>query len=335
MASFQSEKTLIRRYFSALSDANSMNIVNVISDFTAEDYTWFGVYPFEKQNTAENVANVFWRPFLNSWTSVQRREDIFMAGKSEVDDSIWVTSMGHFMGLLDHSWLGIPATGKVTFLRYAEFHNVKNGKIVRSGFFCDIIGVMHQCGINPLPLQTGSSLICPGPITHDGLQFDVKDVTESKKTIQLLGKMIADLDVLNKTGEDDCPPEYLAQSWSENMIWYGPAGIGASYTIPRYQQQHQYPFRKGLKDKIYNGHVCRYAEGNYACFFGWPNLTHTPIGGFLGLPGNTARVDMRVVDVYRREGNKLVENWVLMDLPWWLKQQGLDILNRTESIINT
>ena len=52
----------------------------------------------------------------------------------------------------------------------------------------------------------------------------------------------------------------------------------------------------------------------------------------MGLPGNDCRVDMRVVDVYRREGDKLAENWVIIDLPWWLKQQGLDILERCKNI---
>ena len=112
------------------------------------------------------------------------------------------------------------------------------------------------------------------------------------------------------------------------MIWYGPAGIGATYTIPRYQQQHQYPFRRGLKGKRFNGHLCRLAEGNYAGFFGWPNLTNTPKGGFLGLPASDRACDMRVVDIYRKEGEKLAENWVLIDLPWWLKQQGIDIFER-------
>ena len=118
------------------------------------------------------------------------------------------------------------------------------------------------------------------------------------------------------------------------MIWYGPAGIGASYTIPRYQEQHQYPFRMGLKGKVFNGHICRFAEGNYAGFFGWPNLTNTPIGGFLGLPASNIAADMRVVDIYRRQGEKLSENWVLIDLPWWLKQQGVDVLGRTKNILN-
>ena len=147
--------------------------------------------------------------------------------------------------------------------------------------------------------------------------------------------MLADLTALNISGDDLPPPEYLARTWHEDMIWYGPAGIGATCTIPRYQEQHQYPFRTGLRGKRFNGHLCRLAEGNYAGFFGWPNLTNTAVGGFLGLPASDRAADMRVVDIYRREGDKLAENWVLIDLPWWLKQQGVDILKRTGQIICT
>ena len=146
--------------------------------------------------------------------------------------------------------------------------------------------------------------------------------------------MIGDLTDLNKNENDCPPPDLLTKTWHDDMIWYGPAGIGASYTIPRYQEQHQYPFRRGLKDKVFNGHICRFAEGNYAGFFGWPNLTNTPIGGFLGLPASGTAADMRIVDIYRRQGEKLSENWVLIDLPWWLKQQGVDVLGRTKKIFN-
>ena len=152
--------------------------------------------------------------------------------------------------------------------------------------------------------------------------------------LALVNKMINDLSELNESGSMGCPPEVLEKSWSKDMIWYGPAGVGATYTIPRYQEQHQLPFRSGLDDKKFEGHVCRFAEGNYACFFGWPNLSNTPIGGWLGLPGGKVNATMQVVDVYRREGDKLVENWVFIDIPSWLKQQGLDILDRTQKILN-
>ena len=335
MKSYQDQKSLILSFYDELEAANADSVRKVISQFTNTDFQWYGVYPFNEQNGGDAVAEVFWIPFLSSWSNVQRRQDVFLAGTSEIDNTDWVISMGHFMGLLDGNWLGFPASRKIAFLRYADFNCIKDGKIIRSSFFCDLIGFMYQLGINPLPPQTGASFIYPGPRTHDGLLFEPQDQRESQKTLELVNRMIGDLSDLNKNG-NDCPsPDLLKKTWHDDMIWYGPAGIGASYTIPRYQEQHQLPFRKGLKDKVFNGHICRFAEGNYAGFFGWPNLTNTATGGFLGLPASGTPADMRVVDIYRRQGEKLSENWVLIDLPWWLKQQGVDVLERTKKIIET
>ena len=334
MKSYQIQKSLILSFYDEIEAANANSIAKVIRKFTKPELQWYGVYPFNEQKGGDAVAEVFWIPFLSAWSNVQRRQDIFLAGTSEIDNADWVISMGHFMGLLDGNWLGFPASRKIAFLRYADFNCIKDGKIIRSSFFCDLIGLMHQLGLNPLPLQTGASFVYPGPRTHDGLLIEPQDQQESQKTLKLVNQMIGDLTDLNKN-ENDCPhPDLLKKTWHDDMIWYGPAGIGASYTIPRYQEQHQFPFRRGLKDKVFNGHICRFAEGNYAGFFGWPNLTNTPIGGFLGLPASNIAADMRVVDIYRREGEKLSENWVLIDLPWWLKQQGVDVLERTKTIIN-
>jgi len=334
MKSYQDQKSLILSFYDELEAANADSVGKVISQFTNPDFQWYGVYPFNEQNGGDAVAEVFWIPFLSSWSNVQRRQDVFLAGTSEIDNTDWVISMGHFMGLLDGNWLGFPASRKIAFLRYADFNCIKDGKIIRSSFFCDLIGFMHQLGINPLPPQTGASFIYPGPRTHDGLLFEPQDQRESQKTLELVNRMIGDLTDLNKTENDCPPPDLLTKTWHDDMIWYGPAGIGASYTIPRYQEQHQYPFRRGLKDKVFNGHICRFAEGNYAGFFGWPNLTNTATGGFLGLPASGTAADMRIVDIYRRQGEKLSENWVLIDLPWWLKQQGVDVLGRTKKIFN-
>lgn len=48
---------------------------------------------------------------------------------------------------------------------------------------------------------------------------------------------------------DEKDPEAMAEFWTKDMIWYGPCGIGASYTIPRYQLQHQFPFCDNLEDR--------------------------------------------------------------------------------------
>ncbi|MEZ4664262.1 MAG: ester cyclase [Caldilineaceae bacterium] len=332
MSRYKVIKDFVLRYFDALQNATPEVVGDVLQSFVSPDYRWRGVYPFREQQSADAVAATFWRPLLRAFTRIQRRQDIFIAGANEISGEPWVMSMGHFMGLFDADWLGIPPTRKLASLRYAEFNCVEGGKITQTGLFVDIIGLMAQAGVYPLPPSTGVYFHYPGPCGHNGLLFDDAPAAEGVATLALINKMVDDLDELNKSGSMGCPPEVLERTWSQDMLWYGPAGIGATYTIPRYQEQHQLPFRNNLADKKFLGHVCRFAEGNFACFFGWPNLTNRPIGGFLGLPGSDVQAEMQVVDVYRREGDKLAENWVFIDLPYWLKQQGLDILDRARNI---
>ena len=139
MADFQQQKSLVLSFYSELEKATSETIDQVLAENLVPDFHWYGVHPFGEQEGTEAVAQAFWRPLLKSWTRVQRRQDIFFAGTSEIDQTDWVVSMGHLMGLFDHPWLGIPASRRMSFLRYAEFLCVENQKITRGAFFCDCL----------------------------------------------------------------------------------------------------------------------------------------------------------------------------------------------------
>lgn len=318
----------------AFDGAELDSLSATLSDFTSDDYQWRGMHPFYEKSGAANVVNDVWRPLKESLTSLQRREDIFFAGQNVYteDDQVWTCSMGHFVGLFDQDWLGIPATRKMVFLPYAEFHRLDGTKIAETALFIDIIRIMQQAGIDPFPHQTAAAIIQPGPRTHDGLLYQPHEPKETRATLALLEDMIADLSALNSSGNDQPPPELLARTWHDDMIWYGPAGIGTTFTIPRYQEQHQYPFRQQLGDKVFNGHVTRFAEGDYAGWFGWPNLNNRNLGGFLGLPKSDIRAEMRVVDIYRRDGDKLAENWVFIDILYYLMQHGIDLLKHPNAV---
>ena len=134
---------------------------------------------------------------------------------------------------------------------------------------------MLQAGIKPFPSETGISLVQPGPLTHDGLMFNEQDPNEGNKTLEIIENMINDVKVWTSTSRSSLIDE-LKKSWNDNMIWWGPTGIGSTYTIERYADQHAGPFRETFKDRKFNGHLCRVSEGNYGGFFGWPNLTLTP-----------------------------------------------------------
>ncbi|MCS4096200.1 ester cyclase [Rhizobium sp. BK176] len=326
MSDFQQAKKVVRDYYAALDAAADTEIEAVLLNYVTDDYSWKGMHPFYEQTGPKAVAEVFWGPYRQAFKRVQRREDIFLAGINDGKGPgrEWVCSMGHLMGLFDEDWLGIPANRKMNFLRYAEFHCVNNGRIEQTALFVDIVGVMLQVGLKPLPPQTGAFILTPGPKTHDGLLFDAVPPEDGAKTLDLVNRMAREL-----TGSDmDSSQTELLGTWHPDMLWFGPAGIGATYTTDRYEEQHQGPFSSNLADIEFHGHVCRIAEGNYAAWFGWPNLTMRSTGGFLGLPACDRRVEMRVVDIYRREGDLLAENWIFIDLLHFLHMQGLNVLER-------
>lgn len=322
-AELQEAKARVRALNAALEGAMAADKAAALADHVAPDWHWRGMHPFHEQTGPDAVARAFWTPLAESFTSLHRREDVFFAGQSTLGATpqVWVCAMGHLTGLFDRDFLDIPATGKLTWLRHAEFHRVSDGRIVETALFVDLLALMHQAGVYPLPPATGAMAIYPGPRTHDGLLTGPHDPAEGAATLALVERMVADLSALNRSGNDRAGIEMLRASWHDDMTWYGPFGIGATHTLPRYQDQHTFPFRLSLGDKTFNGHVARLAEGNYGAFFGWPNLTNTSKGGFLGLPGSGTPADMRVVDIYRRAGDKLAENWVFIDLLHYLKMQ--------------
>lgn len=327
MSDLQAAKATVQALYTALAGASPDTVGDIIATAVSPDYIWRGMHPFHEQSGAAAVAATFWTPFLTSMSRVQRREDIFFAGQNEMDGftSVWTVSMGHLMGLFDAPWLGIPATGKMVFLRYAEFNKVEGGVITETALFCDILHLMMQAGLQPLPPQTGAHLVQPGPMTHDGLLHGPQQAGEGEATLTLINRMIGDI---NTHQRFQTPQEELAECWHDDMIWWGPAGIGATFTIDRYVEQHQRPFRTQITDRVFNGHLCRMAEGTYGGFFGWPNLTLTNSGGYMGMTVSNTRADMRVVDIYRRNGDKLAENWIFIDMLHFLNMQGLDVLGR-------
>ncbi len=330
-------KTLVRSYHRALDQSTRQSLAQDIKPFIDRDWHWRGMHPFHEIHGLESVVESFWQPLLMSFSSLRRRPDVFFANHNSLagEDGVWVVSMGHLMGLFDQNFLSIPATRKIAMLRYAEFNRVLDNRIVETAMFFDLIHLMHQAGLQPLPPQTGAHLIQPGPATHDGLLYQVQPADEGEVTLALINRMIGDIAANSNADDvakprDDTPQAELSRCWHDDMLWWGPDGIGATYTIDRYIEQHQQPFRQHLGSRAFNGHIARLAEGNYGGFFGWPNLSLTPLGGYMGLPAGP-RADMRVVDIYRRDGDKLAENWIFIDILHFLDMQGLNVLQRLQA----
>ncbi|GGE44192.1 nuclear transport factor 2 family protein [Actibacterium pelagium] len=324
MEAIQAAKAVVRALYAGL-DAPGADQAAVLRQHCVDELTWRGFHPFNEIRGPARVAEKFWGPLRASLTSLQRREDVFFAGLNQIDgfNGVWVVSMGHLMGLFDKAFVGIPPTGKIAMLRYCEFNRVVDGKITETAMYFDLPHLMEQAGIRAFPKQTAQHLVQPGPRTHGGLLFDAQPASEGEATLALINSMITNLGQWNSglSLEDE-----LRLDWAEDMLWWGPTGIGATYTIPRYAKQHSGPFRAAFSDREKTSHIARLAEGNFGGFFGWPNFTARLTGEFMGHPATGKRGEFRVIDIYRRDGDKLAENWIFIDLLHFWKSQGVDIL---------
>ena len=331
MVNFQQEKKLILDFFNDLDSAKNEELVDIIFKYTSDNFYMRCTHPFNEIKGAENIANQLWLPIRDSFKPIQRRLDIFYAGENSLEENceVWVTSMGHLMGVFNKSFFGLQPNYKSSLLRFAEFYKVEENKITEGAIFLDIFNLMQQLGLSFIPESTGLVCVTPGPMNHKGLKFDISDIGEGVKTLNLIHRM---RDRLVKGSKMKSFEKELKLDWKEDMIWWGPGGIGASYTIDGYRKGHTKPFEEGLEFIKFNGHILSSAEDDLGGWFGWPNLIMKSKGGYLGLASaSNIESEMRVVDLYRRDGDKIAENWIFIDHLHFLKLLGIDLLEKNKS----
>ena len=296
---------------------------DVVRAYVHENIAWYGPHPINELMGVEALLAGYWQPLARSFPNLKRRTDILLGGQFDGKD--WVTGTGYFSGTFTRDWLGIPATGQETHIRFGQFCAVQNDKIVETYIILDLLDVMRQAGFDLLPSYGGVEGIVPPPKTDDGVLLAEQDEQESLKSLKLMEAMLSGLMeydqlTLSSMGQ--------ARFWDPDMMWYGPSGIGTTTGLKGFEDHHQRPFLRAFPDRKGGDHKARFGNGFYAASTGWPSLYATHLGEYLGVPATGKRVAMRVMDWWRREGDLLVENWVLIDMVDLFLQLDVDPFER-------
>ncbi len=290
-------------------------------------------HPVNELAGPDAVIGQFWKPLRHALPDVERRLDIVAGGLYR--GATWVGCLGHFVGTFENDWLGIPATHGVVAVRFAEGHDVRDGRIARSYLFVDFLDLMRQSGYWPIAPSLGREMQWLSPRTHDGVVLAPQADAISARTHELIVKMSTGLDVAEGR---TLTPEIMdlieaedARHFHPNLLWYGSAGIGTTRGIKGFDDYHGHPFLtafpdRGSRDK---DHFIRISDGHYAVTGGWGYLQATHTGNdFLGVPATGKHVAMRVMDFYRCDDQTICENWVPFDIPHVLLQLGVDVFGR-------
>lgn len=296
----------------------------------APDLLWQGPHPLNKLQGVKELASGFWDPFITAFPDVRKDPYIFIAG--EFGGEEWISSTGYFRGTFTNDWLDIPATKKTAHIRFGEFCKMNDGKVCEIYTILDIPDIIRQAGYDDLGPCLGEEGLAPGPMAEDGILLDEQDPTESRKSLTLVEEMLKGLSGYDGSGNLDTMRQ--ERFWASDMLWYGPHGIGTTYGLTGFQENHQRPFLEAFPDRRGGDHVCRHAEGLYVASTGWPSLRATHKGNYKGIASTGNTIGMRVMDWWRRNGEVLAENWVFIDMIDLYLQFGVDVFARMHSKIN-
>jgi predicted ester cyclase len=324
----QKNKECVWELWQLIRGENAVHIRERIKPFIDEDISWQGPHPINLLKGVDELREHFWQPLFHSFPDIRKEPYIFFGG--EYQDTQWITGTGHYRGTFLNDWLGIPATREETTIRFGEFCQMKDGKIRSVYIIFDIPDVTRQAGCDMFPAPLAQSGFVPGPREGDGILLDPQDESESAKSLTLVEAMLAGLADYDQSGTFTCMGQ--DRYWDkEGMLWYGPHGIGTTYGLSGFETYHQRPFLHAFPDRKGGNHTARFAEGRYAASTGWPSLRATHTGEYLGVPGTGKKIEMRVIDYWKREGELLTENWVFIDMIDLFRQMGVDLFERMNS----
>ncbi len=305
---------------------------------------WRGSHPWDDVQGVDAIERKVWAPLLQSFPDLERRDDIVIGGHYEGRD--YVGCVGSLSGSFRRDWNGIPATDQVVYLRYGEFHQMVDGKIIQSTVLVDILDVIRQAGFWPIAPSLGREGPWQGPMGRDGLVLTAQDAQESAASLKLTLDMQASLGAYDDTmnaGREGLLNMPQKQFWHPKMMWYGPSGIGTTRGLDGFVDYHQLPFRTTFPNAPHaprspartqdgKSHYVRIGDGRYSATGGWPSrhLVHAA-GSWLGLPATQRPVTMRVMDFYCADRGLIRENWVPIDILQVLLQLDVDVLARVRS----
>lgn len=283
---------------------------------------FFGPAPIGRLVGADAVQAGVYDRIAHSFPLIRRQPYLFLGGTW--NGETWVATTGDFVGRMARPFLGIPAGPEVRQLRFGEFYRVVDGRIVEIRCLFDILGLAAQAGIRLLPPVPARSEVATPPRLGNGLAITSQDPAASVETLALVEAMLGGCNALEGS---DLASMRMSRFWHEDMVWHGPWGVGSYHGYQEFQDHAQGPSVRSFPNRRGGFHQARIADGLTAAFTGWPSLQGDFTGvPFRGIASTGGPIGQNIMDFYVRRGDKLLENWVLIDLIDFAAQCGVDLL---------
>lgn len=319
----------IRTALNALLTADRGELSALAEAYLTEDVVWDVAAPVGRLVGRAAVVEGFFLPLRTGLSHVRRRDEIFIGGPNRRDyGGDWVAAVTHYVGTYNQPLFGMPCGEWLAFLRSGEFYRVLDGRIAEAKILPDFADLLRQARLMPHGLSLGTEMLFPGPATHDGV---LPTEGDGERTLDIIDGMIGDLHIYDPETFGSRAQTGPGGYWHPDMLWYGPAGIGSNYRWSGFVEHHRAPFLIAFPDRHGGNHYCRIGDGNYAAISGWPSMTMTHAGPYLGVPATGRSLSLNVMDFYRCAEGQIMENWVFLDYLDLFQQMGVDLIERARA----
>ncbi|WP_299151130.1 ester cyclase [uncultured Tateyamaria sp.] len=295
----------------------------------AADCAFHFSHPVNDIAGREGAWEAVYLPLRAALRHARRRDEVFVAGPNRRSvGGTWIAALTHYVGTFAGPLWGIAASNRLAFLRSGEFYRIEGDHIVETRIILDLPDLMRQAGRDPFGGLLGTEMLFPGPATHDGI-LPGGDGTAS---LDLIEAMLGDLHVYDPDTGTSKGQTGVGGYWADDMLWYGPGGIGSNHRWDGFTRDHRTPFLAAFPDRKGGNHYARIGQGNYAAISGWPSMTMTHAGPYLGVPATGKALTLRVMDFYRCADGQIAENWVCLDYMDLMAQMGVDLIARSNAV---
>ena len=338
----QANKAAVWDLWQRLNHATIDQVPYLLRAALHTNVNWNVSAPIDQLLGVDAVIADFWLPLLDSFPDLQRAPYVFIGGIDERSDMYamtggeeWVSGCGYLTGTFAKDWLGIPASNRKTNIWFGVFYVLREGTIAETYLQLDILAVMRQAGYQALPPAPGAEGgKIPGPLAKDGILLTEQDPLESRKSVQLVQAMGQGMRRYQRARDGgDLRSMEQEKYWHKDMKWYGPCGIGACFSKEEYEDFHQRPWLEGFGDRNISRagrgrRMGRIGEGLYCAGGIWDTAYSRHNGTYVGVPASGKLLTLRDFDWWKRDGERLIENWVPIDMIDLFRQMGVDLMAR-------
>ena len=311
------------RFLNHILGAPDSDLVRLMRNGLTPECQWDVSHPVGSLTGPDAVLEGFILPLRRALSQARRRDEIFIGGQNRrAEGGDWVAAVTHYLGNFAAPFFGIAPSDHLVFLRSGEFYRIEGGRIAQARIILDLPDLMRQSGRMPFPFSYGLETLFPGPATHDGV---LPTAGDGGASLDLVERMLGALHVFDPNTFGSASQTGKGGTWAEDMLWYGPAGIGSNYRWEGFVKDHRESFLRAFPDRKGGNHYCRIGDGNYAAVSGWPSMTMTFQGDYLGVKADGRPLTLRVMDFYRCQDGLIAENWVMLDYMDLMAQMGVDL----------